>query len=547
MANLIGQSLGRYHILEQLGEGGMATVYKAFDTRLETDVAVKVIRTEKLTEETRERALKRFEREAKALARLTHPNIVKVTDFGEYQGKPYLVMPYLSGGTLKERLGKPVPWQDAFRMLAPIARALEYAHQRDVIHRDVKASNILITDSGQPMISDFGIAKILTLDETVDLTGTGMGIGTPEYMAPEQWNGKTTPQSDQYSLGIVLYEMLTGRKPYTAETPAAILLKQATEPLPRPSRYAPDLPEAVEKILIKALGRDLKDRYADMGGFASALEKLASGGSQSQLVVAQKKSSMLRFSSVATILALIMGGLILLALIAFFVINQYTRSNMPHTGSGNVVTTAREIRDFHGITVEYLAEIVIKQGSAESIKIEAEDNVIEDLRTDVKDGILTIDRVDDSERWVRPTKPVRITIVVKELDEFNFDSTGTVEIDSLKSDSLDLNVNGPGTLILNKVQFKTLNCKLDGAGTLTLSGTVDNLNVDMSGFGSFQADDLHTQIADVSIDGAGGATVWVEKSLTARISGAGSICYYGSPTVAKIVDGVGSITSLGKK
>ena len=163
MSNLIGQSLGRYHILEQLGEGGMATVYKAYDTRLETDVAVKVIRTENLTLGTMERALKRFEREAKALARLTHPNIVKVTDYGEYEGKPYLVMEYLPGGTLKERLGKPMPWQEAVRMLIPIAEALDFAHSQNMIHRDVKPSNILLTQRGQPMLTDFGIAKMLDL------------------------------------------------------------------------------------------------------------------------------------------------------------------------------------------------------------------------------------------------------------------------------------------------------------------------------------------------------------------------------------------------
>jgi len=273
MADLSGRSLGRYHLLEKLGEGGMAVVYKAFDTRLETDVAVKIIRTEKLTEETIERTRKRFNREAKVLANLTHPNIVNVTDFGEYKGIPYLVMPYLSGGTLKEQLGKPIDWNKALRILAPIARGLEYAHKRKIIHRDVKSSNIIMTDSGQPMLSDFGVAKMLTLDETADLTGTGlMGIGTPEYMAPEQWIGKATSQSDQYSLGVVLYEMLTGKKPFTAETPAAIILKQATEPLPPPSGFANNLPDKVEKILMKALALNPKDRYKDMGEFAKAME-----------------------------------------------------------------------------------------------------------------------------------------------------------------------------------------------------------------------------------------------------------------------------------
>ncbi|MEW5941247.1 MAG: serine/threonine-protein kinase, partial [Chloroflexota bacterium] len=187
MPTLTGQSLGRYHILEQLGEGGMATVYKAYDTRLEADVAVKVIRTENLAPTLVEAALKRFEREAKALARLTHPNIVKVTDYGEHEGKPFLVMEYLPGGTLKARLGQPIPWQEAARILLPIARALDFAHRQNMIHRDVKPSNILVTSDGEPMLTDFGVAKILDLQGALTLTGTGMGIGTPEYMAPEQW------------------------------------------------------------------------------------------------------------------------------------------------------------------------------------------------------------------------------------------------------------------------------------------------------------------------------------------------------------------------
>jgi len=275
MTNLIGQSLGRYHILEQLGEGGMATVYKAFDTRLETDVAVKVIRTENLTLGTMERALKRFEREAKALARLTHPNIVKVTDYGEYEGKPYLVMPYLPGGTLKQRLGKPIPWQEAARLLIPIAEALDFAHSQNIIHRDVKPSNILLTQSGQPMLTDFGIAKILDLEETQDLTGTSAAIGTPEYMAPEQATAKTVDRrADIYSFGIVFYEMLTGRKPFVADTPMAVLIKQATEPLPSPRRFVPNLPDAVEKVLIKALEKQPENRYQSMKEFIIAVKEL---------------------------------------------------------------------------------------------------------------------------------------------------------------------------------------------------------------------------------------------------------------------------------
>jgi serine/threonine protein kinase len=277
MTNLIGQSLGRYHIIEQLGEGGMAIVYKAYDTRLESEVAVKVIRTENLAPSILERALKRFEREAKALAKLTHSNIVKVLDYGEYEGKPYLVMPFLPGGTLKERLkGQPMPWQDAARLLVPIARALAYAHSEGMIHRDVKPSNILITRSGDPMLTDFGIAKIIDEEMTIDLTGTSAAVGTPEYMAPEQVTSKTVDQrADIYALGVVLYEMITGHKPFTADTPMAVLFKHASEPLPRPRSFVPNLPEAAERILIKALAKKKEDRYQNMTDFAAALENLA--------------------------------------------------------------------------------------------------------------------------------------------------------------------------------------------------------------------------------------------------------------------------------
>ena len=266
-----GQQFEHYQLIAKLGQGGMATVYKAYDTRLERDVAIKVVRKESIPPEHLERILKRFEREAKALAKFIHPNIVPVHDYGEYQGAPFLVMAYLPGGTLKERIGKPVPVQTALRYVIPIASALSYAHQRGVIHRDVKPSNILITDDGTVMLSDFGIAQVLE-EATTQLTATGMGVGTPEYMAPEQWQGQATAASDQYALGVVLYELLTGQKPYSAETPLAVALKVMSEPLPRPSELVPEIQETVEKVLYKALARDPQDRYESMEAFKSALE-----------------------------------------------------------------------------------------------------------------------------------------------------------------------------------------------------------------------------------------------------------------------------------
>jgi serine/threonine protein kinase len=195
MSALIGQSLGRYQILEQLGEGGMATVYKARDSVLDRFVAIKVIRTDQFPPSMLNEVLKRFEREAKALAKLSHPNIVHVHDYGNYEGAPYLVMEYLPSGALKERADDPLSVQQGLRILLPIAQALAYAHEHNIIHRDIKPANILLTEKGLPMLSDFGIAKLIG-NQAGTLTGTGMTIGTPEYMAPEQWTGQSGPQSD---------------------------------------------------------------------------------------------------------------------------------------------------------------------------------------------------------------------------------------------------------------------------------------------------------------------------------------------------------------
>jgi serine/threonine protein kinase len=275
--DITGQSFEHYRIIEPLGEGGMAVVYKAYDTRLNRNVAIKVVRTERITHENLIGTRQRFEREASALSKLTHPNIVPIIDYGEHQGSPFLVMPFIRGGTLKRFAGHPIPWNNAVRLVLPIARALAYAHQNNIIHRDVKPSNILLTESGEPLLSDFGIAKILEENDLYTLTNPGIGVGTPGYMAPEQWTGQTVPQSDIYSLGVVLYELIAGRRPYTADTPAGVLLKQVNEPLPRPSQFVPKLPEAMEKTLYKALAPNLKNRFQSMSEFSAVLEYLVSG------------------------------------------------------------------------------------------------------------------------------------------------------------------------------------------------------------------------------------------------------------------------------
>ncbi len=307
MSNLIGQSLGRYHILERLGEGGMATVYKAHDTQLDRDVAIKVILPTAFSEEGLERARARFMREAKVLASFNHENIVDVLDYGEQNGVQYIVMKYIPGGTLKQLLenqSKPMQWKESVALLIPIARALEYAHQHDIIHRDIKPSNILINKDGKPMLSDFGIAKILESDfvsdqteeettgyrtwiqdpnetrdarhgNTTNLTGSKVGIGTPPYMSPEQGLGKIVDRrTDIYSLGIVLYEMVTGRTPFRASTPEAIIDKHVFEQPPKPKMFAPQLPDKVGRLLSKALEKNPSNRYQDAREFAKAMEAL---------------------------------------------------------------------------------------------------------------------------------------------------------------------------------------------------------------------------------------------------------------------------------
>jgi serine/threonine protein kinase len=252
----------------------MATVYKAFDTHVERDVALKFIRSEKMKVDGGEKMIKRFKREAQALAKLSHPNILTVLDYGDYEGQLYLVTEYMPGGTLKEKLGKPLPSAETAKLLVPIARALEFAHSQNILHRDIKPANILLSKSGLPVLSDFGIAKLLEGEETSELTNAGVGVGTPEYMSPEQAEGKADRRSDVYALGVVFYELVTGRKPYKADTPFAVLLKHVKDPLPPPKQYVANLPRQTEQVLFKALAKKPADRYQTMAEFAQALERL---------------------------------------------------------------------------------------------------------------------------------------------------------------------------------------------------------------------------------------------------------------------------------
>lgn len=343
MTDYSGQSTGRYHIIEKLGQGGMAVVYKAYDTSLDIDVAIKFIRTERLTPEATDKARKRFKIEAQKTAKLMHPNIIPVIDYGEFQGIPFLVMRYIEGGkNLKSMLGKPIPWQEAIKIILPIAEALDFAHKNQIVHRDVKPSNILITDDGTPLLSDFGIAKVIEDEETMDgLTSAGLAIGTPEYMAPEQWEGKTVDgRADIYALGVILYEMITGRPPFKADTVPAVMVQVLRDPLPRPKQFVPDLPKEIEKIIIRMLARQPEERISSILPVLNPSEGL-SFKLENHFRIKNKVAPHLTHKTTK-----ILGGVFLCVIIAVLIIstlipNINTKNNQTDTSEKNLAIKTR--------------------------------------------------------------------------------------------------------------------------------------------------------------------------------------------------------------
>ncbi|MBL8089892.1 MAG: SUMF1/EgtB/PvdO family nonheme iron enzyme [Anaerolineales bacterium] len=265
----------RYQIKGLLGSGGMAKVYKAYDERLSRNVAIKIVAIETFIQpKDRQKYITRFNKEISVLKKLSHPNIMNILDFGEFEGKPYFISEYLQGGTLREKMEKPIPWKEAVRGLLPVARGLMYAHQNGIIHRDIKPENILIRESGEPVLSDFGIAK--SLDGIgINKTVTGEIWGTPEYMAPEQMNNAKDIdiQADVFSLGVVLYEMITGHRPYKINYDLGIP-KLDSKDYVDPQEYVSNLPEQVQFVLFKALSLKPKSRIRDMDEFLRILDNL---------------------------------------------------------------------------------------------------------------------------------------------------------------------------------------------------------------------------------------------------------------------------------
>jgi hypothetical protein len=262
-----GSQFGGYRIIERVGRGGMATVYKAHQADLARYVAIKVL-PDFLAED--EAFRDRFQHEAIAVANLRHPNIPAVYHYGHEDETAYIVTEFVDGGTLAEQTGRPLPLGYTVELLTPIASAIDYAHSRGVLHRDIKPPNILMTRDGRPVLNDFGLARMMESEQRITQGATVMG--TPQYMAPEQCLGQDLGSpADIYALTVVAYEMLTGRVPFTAATPAAVIMAQVSEPLPPPRSINPDLSSGVESVLLKGLAKDPAQRYATASAMVRAL------------------------------------------------------------------------------------------------------------------------------------------------------------------------------------------------------------------------------------------------------------------------------------
>ncbi len=271
----MGQTFGNYTIHEPIGKGGMSVVYRATQESIGREVAVKVL-LGSLVEQDKS-FLERFYREVQIAAKLQHPHILPVHDFGVHEGQPYIVMAYLRGGTLTDRIKQgPMSLVEVLTLIAQVATALDFAHQQGIVHRDIKPSNVMLDQQGNGYLADFGLAKIG--DSGTNLTGSGM-LGTPDYMAPDfSEEGGVTPAVDIYALGVTIFQMFAGHVPFRASTPMGVIMAHLSQPIPEVNAVRPDLPETIQQVIATAMAKKAKERYASAGLLYEALKSASKEG-----------------------------------------------------------------------------------------------------------------------------------------------------------------------------------------------------------------------------------------------------------------------------
>lgn len=332
MSDLSGKTLGQYQIIRSIGQGGMANIYLAYQPSIRREVAIKVMSSPLQGNVS---SVKRFTQEVEVIAHLQHPQIIPVYDFGEHDDQIYIVMAYIRGGTLADRIDQApngLPDQEIMRLLDLIAEGLDYAHSKGIVHRDLKPNNILMDESSHPYIADFGLAKLT--EGKIELTNTMM-TGTAAYMAPEIAQlGKSTKRADIYAIGIILFEMLTGRLPFQGETPYKMLSAHIHQPVPNIREFRPDLPEAVRAVIDKALAKNPVNRFATTREMATEFKSAMNSPGPATAFIEKKRVNpgnkfvlSTRFWMVATAVAALSGIL--------FLTSRFTKNNEPQVQSDN--------------------------------------------------------------------------------------------------------------------------------------------------------------------------------------------------------------------
>ena len=365
--DLIGKSLGKYRVVKHIGAGGMGTVYKAYQPDLERYVAIKVLLTQQaLTPGSKER----FELEAKAIAKLSHPNILPIYDFGLEDGLSYFVMKYVSGQSLRNVLKGPLPLSIVSHYLDQIAAALDHAHQHSILHRDVKPANVLIEENWL-LLADFGLVKLL--ENNADLTSPGAIMGSPRYISPEQVNSEPIDhRADIYSLGIMLYEMTTGELPFQKRMPD-ILFQHVTDPPPMPRELNPELSESIEQIILKTLAKNPDERYASAGQVARVFRDAIA------VIVSEQTD--------ATFVATPSNSL---------ESSEDDQSFMTMKKDNNLMTNKRDTKNIATTAVGFLTSYLTSNGDAVSKKIGAE--VYETLKIHFSTKPSTLELITDLEK-----------------------------------------------------------------------------------------------------------------------------------------------------